>query len=244
MEAGGWCAGPWPGWVTQHRPYPHPPWGSPSHTHQAEERSHCPSFPDLSHWDRTWGLTPGPLSSRPGETGVAWTPGPRSARQGAKDTVGEAGSLVGGLPPTFGVIVVLVVLGAPSSSRRGGDGCGPCPKGSLDPGREQLSEAPASQGLAMMTCDPNHTPEAQFHSVLEFSWPSQPRADPLCQLGKLRHREGHYARPSSLHVPTWLFSVPDPGPQPPPPPSRHRSPGAPLSHTRELSKRGLWRLGL
>lgn len=60
---------------------------------------------------------------------MAWTPGPRSARQGAKDTVGEAGSLVGGLPPTFGVIVVLVVLGAPSSSRRGGDGCGPWTRG-------------------------------------------------------------------------------------------------------------------
>lgn len=148
VEAGGWRAGPWPGWVTQRRPYPHPPWGSPSHTHQAEERSHCPRFPALPHGDRTWGLTHSPLPSRLGEEGVAWTPGPRSARQRAKDIMGEAGSLVGGLPPTFGVIVVLLVLGAPSSSRwRCGDGCGPCPQVSLGPGREQLSEAPTSQGL-------------------------------------------------------------------------------------------------
>lgn len=111
VEAGGWRAGPWPGWVTQRRPYPHPPWGSPSHTHQAEERSHCPSFPALPHGARTWELTHSPLPSRPGEEGVAWTPGPRSARQRAKDIMGEVGSLVGGLPPTFGVIVVLLVLG-------------------------------------------------------------------------------------------------------------------------------------
>lgn len=67
-----------------------------------------------------------------------------------------------------------------------------------------------------MTYDSDHRPEARFPSDLECSWPSHPEPSPICQSGKLRHREGHQARPLLPHMPTWLLSVPNQGPSPHP----------------------------
>lgn len=69
-----------------------------------------------------------------------------------------------------------------------------------------------------MTCDSDHRPEARFPSDLEYSRPPHPKpgADPISQSGKLRHREGHQARPLLSHTPTWLLSVPNQGPNPHP----------------------------
>lgn len=65
-----------------------------------------------------------------------------------------------------------------------------------------------------MTHDSDYRPEAQFPSDLEYSRPPhpEPRADPVCQSGKLRHRAGHQPRPLLPHTPTWLLSVPNQGP--------------------------------
>lgn len=100
-------------------PTPTHPGVPPATPTKTKERRHCPSFPALPLGDRTWGLTPGPLSCGPGEEGVAWSAGPRNIRQGTKDNYQKASSVIGGLAHPFGEIVILLVLGAPSSSTWG-----------------------------------------------------------------------------------------------------------------------------
>lgn len=78
---------------------------------------------------------------------MAWSPGPRSTRQGAKDNLREGRQCSWWLAHPFGKIVVLLVLGAPSSSRWGMEMAVGLAFRGLCAVKEQLVEAPASWGL-------------------------------------------------------------------------------------------------
>ena len=220
---------------------------------QAEEGGYCPSFPAPPHGDRIWGLTPSPVPGPPSQQarrgGCGWDSRTLECQAGAKGTGWEASHLNGGLASPFGEIGVLVVLGSFLSLQKWGGWtgiAGVLPSGSLSLGGAAWRRPSKPTSGEVMSLLHHLSRQGFVSSNLEFSWP------PHIQLGA----DSFYCLliPSVRETEAWSIFLPyahlaplcPPRPRAPAPtpPSRPGSLGAPLSHTRELSKQGLWWPGL
>lgn len=119
VGVGGWRAGAWPGWVTQHHPLPPPALGFPQ-----------PRPPRLKKEAIVPASRPCPMGTGPRGRPLAPSPagqemrvwprpqGPGAQARGKECQLGGRQSSLWPSSCPFGKIGVLVVLGPPSSSRQ------------------------------------------------------------------------------------------------------------------------------